>query len=41
MKNDRNTPLVDLGSVSERTLGAEGPMIDLVRMMQHWGIGED
>lgn len=41
MKTDRTKPLVELGSVRQRTLGAEGPMIDLVRMMQHWGIGED
>jgi hypothetical protein len=40
MKSQRND-LVDLGRVSRRTLGADGPATDLVRMLDHWGIAKD
>ena len=41
MKRQRNGRLVDLGSVSRRTLGADGPSTDFVRMLDHWGISRD
>ncbi len=43
MEREREQPeqLVDLGAASERTLGAEGKVSDLVGMMDHWGISND
>ena len=41
MKTDQTTQLVELGSVRRHTLGAEGSKTDLVRMMEHWGFGDD
>jgi hypothetical protein len=32
---------IDLGPASSQTLGAEGRVTDLVRMMEHWGISQD
>lgn len=41
MKRETNRRLVDLGSVSRGTLGADGPLTDFVRMLDHWGISRD
>jgi hypothetical protein len=41
MKQENQARLVDLGSASRRTLGADGPATDFVRMLDHWGIRQD
>lgn len=41
MKRNKTRPLVDLGAASRRTLGADGPFTDFVRMLDHWGISRD
>jgi hypothetical protein len=41
MKRDSNRSLADLGRASRRTLGADGPATDFVRMLDHWGISRD
>lgn len=41
MTREHRHPLVDLGRVSRRTLGASGPATDFVRMLDHWGISRD
>lgn len=33
--------VVELGSASQRTLGATGPYPDFVRTMDQWGIARD
>lgn len=43
MKDD-NEPageLIDLGAVSQETLGADGMATDFVRYMDQWGISKD
>lgn len=43
MKRHKQTPerLIELGTASRRTRGAEGTVPDFVRMMKHWGISRD
>jgi hypothetical protein len=41
MKRNKGHRLVDLGTASRRTLGAEGKVTDFVRMIEHWGISRD
>ncbi len=33
--------LIDLGAVSEKTLGKEGRYVDFIGMMEQWGISKD
>lgn len=43
MERDQLQPeeLIDLGAATERTLGAEGKVVDYVGMMDTWGISTD
>lgn len=38
--NETSDDLIDLGTASGQTLGADGMMTDFVRYMDHWGVSD-